>query len=810
MQRKSESYDVVVAGGGLAGVCAAIASARHGAKTCLIQDRPVLGGNSSSEIRVTPHGAAAFHAYARETGIISELLIEERAINHEPILENGWTNSVWDMVMYDLAMRTPNLTLHVNTAVIAVEMTTGPLTPPDPTPTFGYILRPTAHTACPGRIQSVTCLVANAELQLVIAAKLFIDCTGDAIVGDLAGCEWRMGSEGRAEFNEPHAPKEPSRDTMGNSIHFKAKDMGKPVPFVAPDWAVKHDDPDFFWKQGRHIYSIIGGFWWLEIGVPWDTIHQAEDIRHELTRHTLGVWDWIKNKDPKTIEKAKNYALDFIGQVPGKRESRRILGRYFMTEHDIQNRTRFPDEIAFGGWFVDLHTPGGLLAPTSEPAAAENYSHDSEYGAMSYCGPYGIPFRALVAKDVDNLMMAGRNISVTHAALGTVRVMATTALMGQAAGTAAALALHHNQSLATFIGNPDSASPSITELQQTLLRDGCFLPTVQNGDPKDLARQAHVRASSDAPLSGVGPRSKMVDGAMRWWPDEEHNMDQVDALKQQRSQWIAVETGPNSHVDELSVCLSNLSDLPQQVEAWIRVPDGLWDYRVEAGEPLLRTTLAVPVGRERWISWHTGLKSLKAPKTGENGRNIAFIRLDLGKNDQIVWHTSRAVEPGCVAAMAISPRKMRRLHSGISLSFTIDPPQRVYTPVNILTGVTRPAMGPNLWRSDPAQPLPQWLELSWQKPQQIAVIELTFPGHLLREYHVYAPFYRDPQCPSNYLIDAQIGGHWQQIAHIQNNYQRHQRHTLPTAITTDKIRILVQATHGDARAAIYEVRCYEK
>src|SRR5690606_32011390 len=136
---------------------------------------------------------------------------------------------------------------------------------------------------------------ANAETELTITSKTFIDCTGDGVIADLAGNEWRMGSEGRDEFNEPHAPLQASGDTMGNSIHFKAKDMGRPVPFQAPDWAVKHDDPDFFYKQGRPPYDVRGGYWWIEIGVPWHTIYHAEDIRHELTRHALGIWDWIKN-----------------------------------------------------------------------------------------------------------------------------------------------------------------------------------------------------------------------------------------------------------------------------------------------------------------------------------------------------------------------------------------------------------------------------------------------------------------------------------------------------------------------------------
>jgi len=353
MKSLTQEFDVVVAGGGLAGFCAAIAAARKGAKTCLVQDRPVLGGNSSSEVRVTPHGAAAFHAYARETGIISEVLIEERARNHETIFENGWTNSVWDLVLYDMAQTTPNLTLHVNTAVVAVVMEgVGRVdSTPLPETRLGFLHRP----ACaPSRkLEAFIGRVSNAEVELTLRGRYFIDCTGDGLVADLAGCEWRMGSEGRAEFNEPHAPVQPSKDAMGNSIHFRARDVGHPVPFTPPDWAVKHEDAGYFYEQGRKPKTVKGGYWWLEIGVPWDTIHQAEDIRHELTRHTLGVWDWIKNKDPKTRDLAANYALDWIGQVPGKRESRRIIGCYFMTEHDVQNKTMFPDEIAFGGWFLD-------------------------------------------------------------------------------------------------------------------------------------------------------------------------------------------------------------------------------------------------------------------------------------------------------------------------------------------------------------------------------------------------------------------------------------------------------------------------
>ena len=789
MKTLHENFDVVVCGGGLAGFCAAVSAARLGAKTCLVQDRPVLGGNSSSEIRVTPHGAAAFHAYARETGILSEVLIEERARNHETIFENGWTNSVWDLVLYDLAQTTPNLTLHVNTTLHAVELSgVGRVdTAPPAEAGFGFLHRPAVRP--PGaKLTAVIGRVANAELELVLHAAQFIDCTGDGLVADLAGCEWRMGSEGRAETGEPHAPAAPSRDTMGNSIHFRARDIGRAAPFTPPDWAVKHTDARYFYEQGRKPKDLRGGYWWLEIGVPWDTIHQAEDIRHELTRHTLGVWDWIKNRDPLTRDAAANYALDWIGQVPGKRESRRIMGRHLLTEHDIQNKAVFPDEIAFGGWFLDLHTPGGLLAPTSEPASAEGYKPTSDYSLKSYVGPYGLPLRSLIAKDVDNLLMAGRNVSATHAALGTARVMATTALMGQAAGTACAHACRAGRM-------PHEFTPTdVAAVQQRLLRDGCFLPNYKSTDSHDLARTANVRASSEAAFSHADTAGHGRHDGLTFWADQAVPPGREE-LHARRGQWIAVAT---ERIDRIDVDLVNLTVEPQRVAAWLVAVDHIWDYRTEPGTPLAATELTVPAEGKHRVSWPVAV----AVKSG------GYVRLDLGRNPQVCWPTAGAIIPGHMAAYDMGHGRMRRYGTGVTLCFGIAPAQPSFGPGQVLSGVTRPHRATNLWRSDPAEPLPQWLGLTWSVPQRIATVELTFPGHLVREYHAYGPFYRDPQCPRDYTLEARCGSTWVRLLTVEGNYQRQRRHELPSPVMAEELRITVGATNGDPSAAIYEVRCY--
>jgi hypothetical protein len=768
MPNLQEHYDVVVCGGGLAGFCAAVAAARNGARTCLIQDRPVFGGNSSSEIRVTPAGAATFHAYARETGVLSELFIEERARNHEPIAGNGWTNSIVDMVLYEMAMATPSLTFHLNTTVTDVQKTDK------------------------RTIQSVRCRVANAQTQITIHGKIFLDCTGDSVVADLAGCQWRMGSEGRDEFDEPHAPQNPSDDVMGSSLLFKAKDMHRPVPFTPPPWAARYEDAGFFYDQGRVPRDVRCGYWWIEIGVPWHTIHDTETIRHELTRHVLGVWDWIKNRDPNLKEKAANFALDWIGQVPGKRESRRVIGQYLMTEHDVLARTVFPDEVAFGGWFVDLHTPGGLLAPTSEPASAEGYQPTSDYAVTTYCGPYGIPLRACIAKDLDNLLMAGRNVSVTHAALGTVRVMGTTALMGQAAGTAAAVALRRSLPLHQV---PEKA---IADVQQTLLRDGCFLPNYKNEDPADLARAATASASSQALLHGAGPSSPNFLHGINL-PFEQARRTDRHHLQHRRGQWIAVAA---DRLDSIAVCLTNLSPTTQNVPAKLLPVEHIWDYRVEPGPPLAEATLQVPPGKFQWITWPLHLDAAAGLKPGR------YLRLDLLANPNVIWHPAATIEPGHCAAFQISADRMRRYDRGLTASFRLDPPQPCYAPQNVLSGVTRPHAFTNLWRSDPAQPLSQWLQLQWPTPQHIRTVQLTFPGHLLWEYHLYQPFYRDPQSARDYCLEAFLDGRWKELLRVEDNYQCLRRHVLDPTVTTDRLRVVIHATNGDPSSALYEIRCY--
>lgn len=770
MKSITETYDLVVAGGGLAGFSAAIAAARHGAKVALVQDRPVLGGNSSSEVRVTPHGAAAFHGYARETGIIAEVLVEDRAKNHAIIRENGWTNSVWDLILYDLAERTENLTLHLNTPVLGAEVRDG-------------------------RIVAALAKVLNAEVDLRLEGRMFVDCTGDGTLGALAGAEWMRGQEASSEFDEPLAPKERGDGSMGSSLHFKTVDVGRPVEFHAPDWAVRYDDPKFFTDGGRLIPTLESGYWWIEIGTPWDTLYENEEIRHELTRHVLGIWDYLKNRDPYWSQHAGNLALDWVGQVPGKRESRRLLGEYVVTENDLRRSDPFEDEVAFGGWYVDLHTIGGLLKSVGEPVTAARLKNpETAQGSAEYVGPFGLPMRSLVSKDLSNLFFAGRNISTTRVALGSTRVMGTAAAMGQAVGTAAALIDTPEPDLRAEVPG------LVTDLQQILLRDGCFLPSVVNEDDEDLARKATVTASSEDHVSGVGPNTPNRLGSIDQWRGYPV-YPFTGALRSRTAQWIA--HGGDRELRTISLALKNTSDAPISVPATLHHVDHIWSYDADPGEPVATTTLTVAAGGPHWVDWNVDLDA------DALGDTPGYVRIDLAATDDVEWVVSPHVLPGQIAAYENSPGRYRRFGGGQTLSFTVDPPQTPYGPENVISGATRPHRAANQWRSDPSSPLPHWIELAWDAPQQVSQVQLTFAGNLLREYHAYPPLHRDPQSVRAYDLQAFVDGDWVTVASESHNYSNRVVHDFD-AVTTDRLRVVVQATNGDDAAGIYEIRCYDE
>jgi hypothetical protein len=391
--------DVFIAGGGMAGVCAAISAARNGARVILAQDRSRLGGNASSEVKMHIVGANCHGGRPgwREGGLIEEFRLDDAANNPHRSFE------LWDLLLYDKIRCEPNSTLLLDSVLYAASTRNN-------------------------LIQKVMVRCDKTEHLYRIAAKLFIDCTGDCRLGIEAGADYRVGRESRGEFNEPLAPEKADSHTLGSSILFTSRDYGRPIPFKPPTWARRISPAQLY---ARPIHSWEYGYWWIEWGGNLSPIRDNERIRFELLSIVTGIWDYIKNSGE--YPSSANWGMDWVGMIPGKRGSRRLLGPHILTQMDLEGKNGdFEDAVSIGGWNLDDHPPGGFDDSDLKP-----------FQSIRLPDVYNIPLRALYSRNIHNLMMAGRNISATHTAFTSTRVMATCACAGQAAGTAAALCVRH-------------------------------------------------------------------------------------------------------------------------------------------------------------------------------------------------------------------------------------------------------------------------------------------------------------------------------------------------------------------------------
>ncbi len=508
--RKTESYnfDLVVVGGGMSGLCAAIAAARGGAKTALVHARPVLGGNASGEIRIHISSATdgARKPELEETGILYELMLKNKARN------DTYNYDLWDMTLFEVAKEQENLTVFLNTVMYDAEKEGD-------------------------EIKKIFCFQETTEKNIDFTAPLFVDATGNGTLGYFVDALYRTGSESNAEFNEPHAPSEPNSNRMGNTILFRAIDVGHPVKFTPPAFAKKLTEEDLRFRvhsalhkmdysqaENPEDYKRVSatssscsdyGYWWIELmGDGDDIISDYEDIRDELFAYFYGVWDHIKNGGEHGAE---NYDLLWVGTLPGTRESRRLMGDYIFNEKDIWDQRIFDDAVCYGGWGVDLHIPTGMRDLDHLPSEVWNFP-----------GYYTIPYRSYYSKNVSNLFMAGRDISCSRMGLASIRIIGTCALGGQSVGTAAALCVKYGL-------KPGELGARITELQQQLLKDDVFLPGFVNSDEKDLARKAQVKASS---YEGERTPEKVIDGISRDFEGIAHSWK--SAPLSDKKEWLSL------------------------------------------------------------------------------------------------------------------------------------------------------------------------------------------------------------------------------------------------------------------------------
>jgi len=476
------SADLCVVGGGMAGLCAALAAARGGLKTVLVQDRPVLGGNASSEIRMWICGAHGLDN--KETGILEELMLGNLYLNPSLLYPQ------WDHVLYGACLEEENLTTILNCSVMDL-------------------------TTEENRITSVRGWHLTQQCYYDVRATMFADCSGDSVLR-ISGAEYRRGREQRDEHQESLAPETADAKTMGNSILLQLRQTDTHVPFNAPSWAYDYTDETV---PTRELTPEGHNFWWLEIGGTQDTIADADTIRDELLKIAYGVWAYIKNHPDG---RAQNWELDWIGSLPGKRENVRYVGDHVLTQDDVRTEGRFDDMVAYGGWPMDDHHPEGIEYP-GDPTIF----HPSP-------SPFGIPYRALYSRNIENLFFAGRNISATHMALSSTRVMATCALLGQAVGTAAAIAVKEG------LTPRGVYEQEIRQLQDSLMEQDCYLPWHTRAIP-EMSRSAELNASCGAPsllLDGI--ERDLTENKNSWLegdPDKPHNKPDKDIARVDHGWW---------------------------------------------------------------------------------------------------------------------------------------------------------------------------------------------------------------------------------------------------------------------------------
>ncbi len=427
--REAGRFDLVVVGGGMAGTCTAISAARLGVKVALIQDRSVLGGNNSSEVRVGLSGQIHQEPYPALGNLVDEI----GPIGHwnyvdakrDPKPKSARSKQVIEIIEANPIKKTHNA---------------GPASNYEDDKKLGAVkAEKNLHLFLNmhafkvekqgSRITAVIARNIRTSEEVRFAGSLFADCTGDGTLGYLAGADYRVGRESRDQTGESLAPEKADRLTMGTSVQWYTVEEDRPSPFPECPWAVQFNE--------QTCQRVTRGDWDWETGMNKDQVDDIEQIRDHAFRVTYGNWAFLKNKSRQAAEIA-NRRLAWIAYIGGKRESRRLMGDVILKQQDLEGRTEFPDASVTTTWSIDLHYPN---PENTKHFPGEEFRSIAKHKRVK---PYAIPYRCLYSRNVDNLMMAGRNISVTHVALGTIRVQRTTGMMGEVLGMATSLCKSHH------------------------------------------------------------------------------------------------------------------------------------------------------------------------------------------------------------------------------------------------------------------------------------------------------------------------------------------------------------------------------
>lgn len=745
---KKITADLVVTGGGLSGVCSAITAARQGCKVVLVQDRPVLGGNSSSEVRLWILGATSHmgnnNRWAREGGVVDEILVENTYRNPEgnPV--------IFDTILLDKVVSEPNITLLLNTTVYDVE-------------------KKDAAT-----IQSVKAFCSQNQTEYLLSAPLFCDASGDGVVGFLAGAAFRMGAESREEFGELFAPSAEYGELLGHTLYFYSKDTGRPVKYIPPAFALSDITkiPRFKTFNAKDFGCKL---WWIEYGGRLDTVHDTEQIKWELWKVVYGVWNYIKNSG--NFPEAENLTLEWVGTIPGKRESRRFEGDYMLIQQDIVEQRTHADAVAFGGWSIDLHPADGVFS--EKPGCNQWHSK----------GIFQIPFRSLYSRNISNLFLGGRLISASHVAFGSTRVMATAAYASQAVGMAAAVCREKNILPAAIISHQ-----YIAHLQQRLLKTGQYIPGLALADREDLVQKATVTASSELLLQEL-PENNMLKPLTL-------SVAQMVPLKKGKIEPFVfhAQSAVNTTLQvELRISSKAFNHTPD-----ITVAAQVLD--IHPGRNCMQVKFDA-VMEEPAYAFITFLKNPEV-QLHYSDKRVTGILSVFNTINKAVSNYGKQTPPEDIGMDAFEFWCPQRRPEGHNIAFKYPGGLDLFKAENIRNGIDRPVSAPNAW-------VPHWtdaaptLTLSWDKAQEIGHIDLFFDtdyDHPMESVLMQHPETAMPFCVRQYKVKDEKGNI---IAEQKENYQTHNRIQLKQPVTTTKLVIEVQHPSAQVPAAIFAVRCYK-
>jgi hypothetical protein len=744
--RKVQS-DLVIVGGGLAGACAAIAAAREGLQVALVQDRPVLGGNASSEVRLWILGATSHmgnnNRWSREGGIIGEFLEENCFRNPEgnPLMV--------DALLLEMVTNEPNIQLFLNTSVYQVTK------------------------SADDELESCIGFCSQNSTEYNFFAPCFMDASGDGVIAFLAGAAFRMGAELRDEFGEKMAPPDSYGHLLGHSLYFYSKDTGRPVEFHAPAFASR-EIPEIARHRPIDLKDFGCRLWWVEYGGRRDTIHDTEEIKWELWKVVYGIWDYIKNSGK--FPEADTHTLEWVGTIPGKRESRRFEGLYMMRQQDIVERRAFDDVIAHGGWALDLHPADGL------------YSKLPGCNQWHAKGVYGIPLRSFLSRDIRNLVFAGRIISTSHVAFGSTRVMATCGCGAQAVATAVAMACRDNVGIRDLMEKDRLAA-----LQQKLIETGQFLPGIPWSGGRNLENSADWEVSSALELKSIPSGDEWIELTesialilpLRSGPIPEFRLSFRAAESSQIRLRLRRSDRPGEFTPEITVAeLSSDLDkgehsinwrpdfVPQQDGYYFLTVDACPGVSIRASDNHSSGLLTVYNGI------HKAVGNLGIQDPGE----------DIGVDRFEFW----------------CPR--RRPHPQLPHLECSDPVY-VMGVDELRNGYTRPWGTPGCWVADPEDPTP-CLTLRWEKPVKLRGMVLFFDADFDNAMESVLWGHPDriaPTCVREFRVEDGKGN---VLAHETDNHRSRVEVGWSEICQSDELRLYLKHPSRKSPASLFHLSCF--